>query len=596
MANNPKKIVDPTEAALSAIQEALRIRDDEAQPGLEPEESADLFEAPAAEDWSDTLPASPAVAVDSGPIGARASNPRGFAANDDQQSIGQVLHALQNRPSRTSYFVAAVFSGVWIVACLALSWAYLADINAALGPGHSPAGIMIGLGTAALLPIVFFFGVAHMAWRAQELRLVAQSMAKVAMRLAEPEDVARDSIVTVGQAIRREVAAMGDGVERALARASELEGLVRNEVAALERTYGDNEIRIRGLLQELTNQRDTLVGQAEQVRSAINNVHIDLTQDLSTISDIVGQQVNDAAERITNSLAEKGEHITVALGQIGDSMIQQLSVRGEDLIVRLETASEETSRALATASDQLTASLNFKTDHISEEFSEIARGLESMMATRLDGVTDGFSEKSLAIVDMMVGRTQELTDIMVGHSQELTDTMVGRSQELTDTIFNTSSQLAETIATRAEEVNSTLKASGESIILDLNLRGGDVAKKFEAAGNRVTEALLSRTGNMTEAMQESADQVAEIVSKRGEEIRTTLATRLAAFEETFNQSGAQLGEKISRDSSTLGNLITRHLAEFDRTVKTYGSELVERLGARTQDVSEFDAKLHRQLR
>ena len=86
---------------------------------------------------------------------------------------------------------------------------------------------MIGLGAAALLPIIFFFGVAHMAWRAQELRLVAQSMAQVAMRLAEPEIVARDSIVTVGQAIRREVAAMGDGVERALARASELEALVQ---------------------------------------------------------------------------------------------------------------------------------------------------------------------------------------------------------------------------------------------------------------------------------------------------------------------------------------------------------------------------------
>ena len=247
-----------------------------------------------------------------------------------------------------------------MIGCLALSWAYLSDLNAALGPGHSPAAIMIGLGAAALLPIIFFFGVAHMAWRAQELRLIAQSMAKVAMRLAEPESVARDSIVTVGQAIRREVAAMGDGVERALARASELEALVHNEVAALERTYSDNEVRIRGLLQDLANQRDTLVGQAEQVRSAINNVHIDLTQDLSTISDLVGQQVNEAAERITQSLAEKGEHITLALGQIGDNMIQQLSERGGDLIERLETASEETSRAIATASDQLTAEPQFQ--------------------------------------------------------------------------------------------------------------------------------------------------------------------------------------------------------------------------------------------
>ncbi len=253
-----------------------------------------------------------------------------------------------------------MFSVAWVIGCVALSWAYLADLDAALGPGHSPAAIMIGLGAAALLPIIFFFGVAHMAWRAQELRLVAQSMAKVAMRLAEPEGVARDSIVTVGQAIRREVAAMGDGVERALARASELEALVHNEVAALERTYSDNEVRIRSLLQDLTNQRDTLVGQAEQVRSAISNVQIDLTQDLSTISDLVGQQVNEAAERITNSLAEKGEHITLALGQIGDNMIEQLNERGEDLLVRLETASGETARAIASASDQLTAGLELQ--------------------------------------------------------------------------------------------------------------------------------------------------------------------------------------------------------------------------------------------
>ena len=64
--------------------------------------------------------------------------------------------------------------------------------SAALGPNHSPMALMIGLGTAALLPIIFFFGVAHMAWRSQELRLIAQSMAQVAMRLAEPESVARE--------------------------------------------------------------------------------------------------------------------------------------------------------------------------------------------------------------------------------------------------------------------------------------------------------------------------------------------------------------------------------------------------------------------
>jgi len=565
MANYPKKITDPTEAALSAIQEALNIRDDEEPGPSQPEAMASLLAGPADRRSNPAGASSDPDLFDTDAIGTRdLAEPSSRPANDDQQSIGQILHALQRRPARSSYFVATVFSCAWIAGCLALSWAYLSDINAALGPDRSPAAIMIGLGAAALLPIIFFFGVAHMAWRSQELRLIAQSMARVAMRLSEPESVARDSIVTVGQAIRREVAAMGDGVERALARASELETLVQNEVAALERTYSDNEVRIRGLLQDLANQRDTLVGQAEQVRFAINNVHVDLTQDLSTISDLVGQQVNEAAQRITLSLAEKGEHITLTLGQIGDDMIQQLSERGGDLLDRLEATSDETTRAIATASDRLTANLDFKTSHIGEEFAEIASGLEDMMTSRLDRVTENFSEKSLAIVDLMIGR----------------------SQELTNAIVDTSSQLAETIATRADEVNSTLKSSGESLIIDLDLRGDEVAAKLQQAGNRITETLISRSSAMTDSVRDSAEHVAGIIATRSDAVKEMLATRLAAFEEMFDHTGAELGEKISRDSSTLGNLITRHLAEFDRTVKTYGSELVERLGARTQDVSE----------
>jgi len=581
MANYPKKMMDPTEAALSAIQEALNIRDDDetalpeaqeerrAQPEGRPEGMADLFAGDARsrrQSTQTTAQAAPQpIHDDTDAIGTRdLSALAGQAANDDQQSIGQVLRALQRRPVRSSYFVATAFSAAWLVGCGFLAWAFLPDITAALGPGRSPAALMIGLLAAALLPMIFFFGVAHMASRAQELRLIAQSMAGVAMRLAEPEAVARDSIVTVGQAIRREVAAMGDGVERALARASELEALVQSEVAALERTYSDNEVRIRGLLQELASQRDTLVGQAEQVRSAINNVQIDLTQDLSTISELVGQQVNEAAMRITHSLAERGENITTQLSQIGDNMIVQLGERGGELLDRLESASDETSRAIAAASERLAANLNFKTNHIGEEFAEIATGIEDMMIERLDRVTEGFSEKSLAVVDLMIGR----------------------SQELTDAIIDTSSQLAETIATRADEVNSTLKSSGDSLLLDLDLRGGEVAARMKEAADGIAESLVARSTDMSESMRQSAEHVAGVLTTRSDAVKDMLTTRLAAFEEMFNHTGAELGERISRDSSTLGNLITRHLAEFDRTVKTYGAELVERLGARTQDVSE----------
>ena len=94
-------------------------------------------------------------------------------------------------------------------------------------------------------PLLLLYFLATLSWRGQQLGMIAQSMAQVAIRFSEPEGAASDSMVTVGQAIRREVAAMGDGVERAIARAGELETLVANEVAALERAYSDNEVRIR---------------------------------------------------------------------------------------------------------------------------------------------------------------------------------------------------------------------------------------------------------------------------------------------------------------------------------------------------------------
>ena len=127
MANYPKKTIDPTEAALSAIQEALNIREDEEQPADRAESVSD-FLAGAADGRQRPAPPPPAFdqTPDADAIGTRnLDTPTTRAANDDQQSIGQILHTLQRRPARTSYFVAAVFSAAWVVGCLALSWAYL---------------------------------------------------------------------------------------------------------------------------------------------------------------------------------------------------------------------------------------------------------------------------------------------------------------------------------------------------------------------------------------------------------------------------------------------------------------------------------------
>ncbi|HSP49963.1 MAG TPA: hypothetical protein VLN61_07235 [Pseudolabrys sp.] len=560
MANIPQKSPDPTEEALTAIREALVTDQPErlAVPPVpptgdsdpaqtQPSATADLFnEEPQPDTWGSD-----------GTLTRR-------AANDDRASLGQMLQAIHGRPTRVPYIAASVAAFLWTAGCLATAYLYGGELQAVFATPRMGFAAMIVLASAIAVPVTFFYVLAHMFRRSQDLRLVAETMAEVAMRLTEPETSAREQIVTVGQAIRREVAAMGDGVERALARAAELESLVHNEVSALERAYSDNEVRIRDLLSELTNQRETLVNQAEHVRNAIASVHLDLSHDITSVGDLVSDKVSEIAQRVTRSLAEKGEHITMALGQVSDSMIDTLTERGSTMLDRLETTGDRASTAILSASDQLTNSLNFKSEHVHDEFAELAARLQQMMNARLDQVAQSFAQKGAVTIE----------------------TMASRSQQFNDALTQTGGQMAETIAARAEEVNSTLRSTGDSLVHDLSLRGNDVVSKLEQTCVRITDTLVGRSDAVADNFRENAEALAQLFNNRGDAVKDMLAARLQAFEDMFNQGGTALSEKVSRDASTLGSLITRHIAEFDRTVKTYGGELVERLGQRTQDVAE----------
>src|SRR5438132_7857857 len=120
MANNPKKVKDPTEVALSAIQEALNISDatvDTSRNSIHNEVAPPTISASApsySEAPFDKRSSADRQAFDS------IEEPRSprRAANDDRETIGQILQAIQKgRPARSVYTLATVFAGVWLVGC-----------------------------------------------------------------------------------------------------------------------------------------------------------------------------------------------------------------------------------------------------------------------------------------------------------------------------------------------------------------------------------------------------------------------------------------------------------------------------------------------
>ena len=545
MANNPQP-KDPTEQALNAIEEALRFNDDVQRPAdLTP--SHDLSatrELRAGREEEHAPPAGPDLFVEEQRPWAGDETPL-RPANDDRATIGQILQTLRRRPSRAPYLVATIATVLWIAGAVAAGLFYagrLASLFATPNVGFAAA---VALAAGFVIPVIFFYVLAHLMRRSQDMRLVAESMAEVAMRLAQPETAGHDAVVTVGQAVRREVAAMGDGIERALARAGELESLVHNEVSALERTYSDNEVRMRDLLTELASQRETLVAQAEQVRNAIASVHLDLANDITSVGDLVADKVNEVALRVTRSLTEKGEHIALALGHAGDSMIDLLGERGATLLDRLENTSERATGAITTASDKLTNSLTFKTETVHNEFAELAVSLQKMMSARLEAVAQGFAKNTAQTIE----------------------TLATRSQAFTAALDDTTEHLSDTLRVRSDEVNARLRTIGESLANDIGLRGSEAVAKMEQTGARVTETLVNSSTAVADAFHDNAAALVETLNTRGDAVRDILASRLQDFENVFQHSGTALSEKIGRDTATLGGLITRSLADFDHTVK-----------------------------
>ncbi len=282
---------DPVSAAMSAIESALNLTDDD-EAVLASASAPQLVPAKAATATpvlkpSQTAGESPAL-LRAGPSLQSASDnepkpaiPAAAPANDDRENVGAILQAMNARPaSRTPFILALIASVLWAAICAL--YAYVSLWSSA---GRRPLEMLMRPETplfllAALGPIIFMFAFAALSGRLRELRQSARAISQVAVRLAEPETMAGEHVANLSQAIRRELTSMGDGVERALARAAELETRVRSEVSTLERSYSDNERKIRLLIAEMADQRELIVTSGTRVRDAIATAHDGIAADL----------------------------------------------------------------------------------------------------------------------------------------------------------------------------------------------------------------------------------------------------------------------------------------------------------------------------
>jgi hypothetical protein len=429
------------------------------------------------------------------------------AANDDVPSIGGLIFALQQRPSRTPFVFALFASIAWFV--IGGYFAY-GQISNQIASGDTAAGASaLTAAMTILVPIAIFWFLSLLVWRAQELRLMASAMTEVAVRLAEPDKLAEQSVASLGQTIRRQVAAMNDAISRAIGRASELEALVHNEVTALERSYSENEVRVRGLISELASEREALANNSQRVSEALKGVGAQVSKDISL-----------ASGSIDKKLAERGLQLT------------------ELLVARSNEAADQVQKAQAKVAEHVPNLL----DRLTKE------------QTRLSEVIEG-AAKNLSALETVVGERANALD----------KTLKERTEALTASLATRIKGLETAVGQGALVLDKTLRDRTDAFTTSVSQNAGVLDKALKDRTDAFTAAIAQNAGALDKALKERTETFAQTIGQTTAGLDKTLQDRTTAFTSTVNQSAIAFDKTVAERAQAASASLTERLKTIDST-------------------------------
>ncbi len=484
-----------------------------------------------------------------------------IAANDDAPSIGGLIYALNERPSNKPFVYAAAASGVWAAIGIAFAWAF---ISREMGDATGFVDVIGRPATLSALatiigPIALFWFLALLVWRTEDLRLRSTAMTEVAVRLAEPDRMAEQSIASLGQAVRRQVSFMNDAVSRALGRAGELEALVHNEVTALERSYEDNERKIRSLIQELSGERSALLNTTERVNESLKSIAGEVPllleklshqqMKLATIIDGAGQNLTaletslaDQTGRLEHTLGTRTQHMQAVLQDYTTALGSALGNRAEQMQAVLQDYTAALGSSLGSRTEQMQAVL----EQYTAEFGESLSGRSEQIQKMFEGYKQNI-DRSLA------SRTENLQTVFEEYARALDSTLANRAQAL-------DMQLVQRTAALDHAFSERLKAFDESILRSTLAIDSAIGEKAES---------------LTTALDNHARSLTDTIGRQAIELDETLMQGIAAVRRTsenITRQSVKAIEGLSSQSELLKSVSENLLSQINGVTNRFESQ------------------------
>ena len=654
MAKAPKKTQDPTEAALSAIEEALQLGKDEkpaesAETAV-PIETADEQDqsrlqrrlsaaAPAAGEPTATIepetprpesvrePAREPIRESmQAPVQATARRPdrpmRRAAANDDRQSVGQIIARLHSRPSRTPLVLASILSVLWIVGGIAWALSLYREEFSLSEFLTNPAVFPFAAGI--LLPAAGFLLLAVLIRRMQELRGIARSMTEVTVRLAEPENLSTDTVVTVGQAIRREVAALGDGVERAIARATELEAMVKNEVSTLERAYDDNEMRVRNLVDELQSERDSILSHAGRLRESITHSHEAFTLDVEQIAERVNTGITEATDRVSSVISARSEDARAQIATAGDLVIEAMTIKASETTERMTQVGIEVGKALASRSaivseafeesanavaaqiaatghraaehlTDTTADLNGRVMSALENFDTTVKVQGASMVEQLTQIAEKTQHSVSEVDDRLAKRAQELAASFEARSARIEQAIEERTRSLDETLSNRTLEIARSLADGNKSANEAIEKTVAGMGEYFAEKARVIAETISSSAETADQTFGARAQQIADEMAKRVAAVEQMLGSRADSLVDSLDTRVNRFEGIVEGKFKTIADSIDGKAAEAAETVARKVENVSETLRKNAVEVERLLGGLAEQVSKGLAERTREV-
>ncbi|MDR3500529.1 MAG: hypothetical protein P4L72_15045 [Parvibaculum sp.] len=541
---------------------------------------------------------------------ADASEPPVKAANEDSPTGGALYRMIARRPSSRIPAVATAASFLALGAGAAYVWGFFGPQG--IDNMTRPEALLVAGGV--LTPLILIWLAAWTVWRGQEMKLMADALARTAIRLTDPADPASDEIISIAQAVRGELDRLKAGLADALAETSRLKALVSEEIGEIDRGTERAETRTLHMEELLKEHRDSLIEIGRRLGTENDTISRGLRQQVDAVRGLIGEAeetLQTAGARIvaeTETLARVSEAArasadatastfdrqasrleVVAAGALGKA--DQLTTRYEtqrqiiaDAANRLDEERRRLEAVFEGNRDQLAAAttvMGERTAEISRAASELATSLNATFdsaakrAATVRAEISGEVSRAVSEVDEASGaisRSAGAATRAIGATvDELRAATAALSEDVTRTATETIAATAEELRSATTNMIAEVTRASSTLTSDLALRAaemrhlvGDAISESDIAGERFNAAMIRLGGAARDAGRAMEDAANE------------LETRIARMPNDAAHSAASLNHVLQEQVAALAaiaDIVVRHARVLDRAAPSPAANL-----------------------